>query len=614
MKGKNYGYREIGDYGVIGDLNSAALVSKYGSIDWLCYPRFDSPSVFAAILDPESGGRFTLSVKGRHEAQQSYLEDTNILRTLLTTKQGSLEVVDYMPCYLKNGDLEAFHEVHRRLRCIDGQVTVQMHYEPRFRYGLERSHVLIEEEGCLARGSKEWLSLATDMRLRQENGVSTANESLASGDERWMVLRWNDDYLRPVEEFRTAEKLEKTVAYWREWIRRCAYSGPWESLVRRSMLVLKLMVYEPTGAIIAAPTTSLPEVPGGHKNWDYRFSWLRDSAYVLSAFHRCGYTREERMYRHWIIRRLRGHTLDLESLQIMYGVEGDSELHESVLPQLRGYKGARPVRSGNAAYDQFQLDVYGSVIDALHFSYHRDRDMNDDVWRTVESIANFVAANWERPDSGIWELREVERRYVYSEAMAWVAMDRAVKIARRWGNRRRAEQWAVVRDQIYDKVVRDGFDKKLGSFVQFYGGNEVDGSLMILPLVGLIRGINPMFAGTLERIRQELGKGVLIKRFKERGPGEGAFLMLSYWMVEALIDAGRLEEARQTFEELTNYANHLGLYAEMVDPKNDRLLGNFPQAFTHMALVNAAWRLLMAEAGSEASRKDLAESAEQVEA
>ncbi len=593
MKSRKYGFQTIADYGLIGDLNSAALVSRHGSIDWLCFPRFDSASVFAAILDPQVGGRFTVSIKGRHKAEQSYVEDTNVLRSLLKTRGGSLEVVDYMPCYLKNEDVEAFHEVHRRLRCLDGSVVADVHYEPRFMYGLERSEMRADEEGCLARGSKEWLSLATDFRLQQDGGVCTAREPMVSGDERWMVLRWNDDYLRPVDEFRPSEKLEKTLAYWRGWIDRCAYDGRWAPLVRRSMLVLKLMVYEPTGAIVAAPTTSLPEVPRGQKNWDYRFSWLRDSAYVLSAFHRCGYTREERMYRHWIIRRLRGHTLDLESLQIMYGVEGDAELKEDVLPHLMGYEGAAPVRSGNAAYSQFQLDVYGSVIDALHFSYHRPEDMNDDIWRTVESIANFVAANWERPDSGIWERREMERRYVYSHIMAWVAMDRAVKIARRWGNRRRAEMWAEVRDRIYNRALTEGFDKELGSFVQFYGGKEVDGSLLITPLVGFLRGANPLFEGTLERIRRDLGDGVLVRRFKEDGPVEGAFLMLSFWMVEGLADAGRLEEAIALFEELTSYANHLGLFAEMVDPKTRTFLGNFPQAFTHMALVNAAWRIVM---------------------
>ncbi|MEE9237661.1 MAG: glycoside hydrolase family 15 protein [Thermoplasmata archaeon] len=593
--GESYEYRDIGDYGLIGDMNSAALVSRYGSIDWLCFPRFDSPSVFAAILDPQVGGRFTVSVRGRHEAEQSYVEDTNILRTLLTTNEGSLEVLDYMPCYLKDGELEAFHEVHRRLRCVEGKATAMVEYQPRFRYGMEGGEIWVREEGCLAKGSKEWLSMVTDLRLSQGDGTCTAEEPMTTGDERWMVLRWNDDYLRPVEEFRSAEKLEKTRSYWKEWISRCSFEGPWKPLVRRSMLALKLMVYEPTGAIIAAPTTSLPEIPEGGKNWDYRFSWLRDSAFVLSAFHRCGYTREERMYRHWIIRRLRGHTLDLENLQIMYGVEGDAELKETVLSHLRGYKGATPVRSGNAAHGQFQLDVYGSVIDALHFGYHTDRDMNDDVWRTVESIANFVALNWERPDSGIWELREVERKYVYSHIMAWVAMDRAVKIARRWGNQHMAEKWVEVRDQICEKVLKDGFDKELDSFVQYYSGKEVDASLLIIPLVGFLRGDDPLFLGTLERIEGELGNGPLIRRFKEEGPVEGAFLMLSFWLVECLVGAGKVEEAKEVFRELTQYANHLGLFSEMVDFDTKALLGNFPQAFTHMALVNAAWSLSAAE-------------------
>ncbi|MFQ5838632.1 MAG: glycoside hydrolase family 15 protein [Thermoplasmata archaeon] len=589
------GYCDIEDYGLIGDVNSAALVSKYGSIDWLCFPRFDSPSVFAALLDPEIGGRFAVCVEGEHEAHQAYIEDTNVLRTLLKTGDGSLEVVDYMPCYLKNEELEAFHEVHRRLRCMGGSVKAKILYQPRFGYGLGHTRLQVEDEGCLAQGLKEWLSLATDLPLRAGDGTCTAEEDLRGGDERWMVLRWNDDYLRPLEEFLPAEKLEKTVAFWRDWVNRCAFTGPLTPLVKRSMLALKLMTYEPTGAIIAAPTTSLPEIPKGTKNWDYRYSWLRDSAFVLSAFHTCGYTEEERRFRHWIIRRLRGHTLDPENLQIMYGVEGDSVLEEKVLSHLRGYRGAKPVRSGNAAYSQFQLDVYGSVIDALHFSYHTEEDMNDDLWRTVEALANFVAANWERPDSGIWELREVERNYVYSDVMAWVAMDRAVKIAQRWGNRRRAELWAKVRDEIREKVLQEGFDEELGSFVMYYGGREVDGSVLVMPLVGFLPGDDPRFLGSLERIRQELGNGPLVNRFREKGAREGAFLMLSFWMVDGLVAAGRLKEAREAFEEIVGYANHLGLFAEMLDPETKSFLGNFPQAFTHMALVNSAKKLMTAE-------------------
>ncbi len=591
-------YLEIGDYGLIGDMNSAALVSREGSIDWLCFPRFDSPSVFAAVLDAKMGGRFDVAVADLAATDQAYMEDTNLLRTRLRAGEGVLEVVDYMPCYLKNGDLEAFHEVHRRLRCEEGRVTARVRYEPRFRYGMEHAQLHVGDDGCLARGSREWMSLATDMRLEAAEGVARGEEPLEEGDERWLILRWADDYLRPCQEFRPAEKLEKTRAYWKEWINRCVFHGPWAPLVRRSLLVLKLMIYEPTGAIIAAPTTSLPEVPGGAKNWDYRFSWLRDSAYVLSAFHRCGYTKEERRYRHWLIRRLRGHTLDLEQLQIMYSVEGDAELREEILSHLRGYRGASPVRAGNAAYDQFQLDVYGSVIDALHFSYHTDADMNDDVWRTVESIANFVSANWARPDSGIWELREHERRYVHSHIMAWVAMDRAVKVARRWGNARRAEQWTEVRERIREHVLQVGFSEELNAFTQYYGGEEVDGSLLVIPLVGFLSGKDARFQGTLDRIRRDLGEGPLVRRFREKGPQEGSFLMLSYWMVEGMADAGRLEEAKSIFEKLQGYANHLGLFAEMADLETGRQLGNFPQAFTHMALVNAAWKLAKAEAGS----------------
>lgn len=590
-----YGYCPIEDYGVIGDMNSAALVSRFGSIDWLCFPRFDSPSVFAAVLDPGVGGRFGVSVADPVGTHQEYVEDTNLLRTVLQAERGRLEVVDCMPCYRKRWELEAFHEVHRRLRCLEGEVTVRVHFQPRFHYGTQPTEIWTEEGGCLARSPQEWLSLATDLPLTLGDGACGGEEPLAEGDERWLVLRWNDDFLRDVADFRPAEKLAKTEAFWREWANRCTYEGPFRDLVKRSLLVLKLMVYEPTGAIVAAPTTSLPEVPQGEKNWDYRFSWLRDAAFTLRAFHHCGYTEEERGYRHWVMRRLRGHTLDPGELQIMYGVEGDTNLAEEALPHLRGYRDARPVRVGNAAHKQFQLDTYGSDVDTMYLSYHTDEDMTDDVWRTVEALATFVARNWQRPDSGIWELRGQERHYTYSKVMAWVALDRAARIARRWGNAVRAAQWEGVRDQVRSDVLTRGYDEALGSFVQYYGGKEVDGSLLILPIVFFVEEGDVRFAKTLETVRQELCRGSLVWRFREEGPREGAFLMLSFWLVDALTRSGRLEEAREAFEEVAGYANHLGLFAEMVDPETGGFLGNFPQAFTHKALINAAVNLWQAK-------------------
>ncbi|MFQ6013300.1 MAG: glycoside hydrolase family 15 protein [Thermoplasmata archaeon] len=587
-------YRPIGDYGLIGDMNSAALVSRAGSIDWLCFPRFDSPSVFAAILDPEVGGRLEVSLPGA-KTEQAYLEDTNILRSTLRTEGGVLELVDYMPCYRKHWEFEAFHEVHRRLRCLAGEVTPRVYYEPRFGYGQEPTHLDVQEGGCLAQGELAWLSLSSDLPFRKEKEAATAEATLQAGDERWIILRWNEDFLRPVEEFLAAEKLEKTQAYWREWANRCTYEGPFHALVRRSLLALKLMIYEPTGAIIAAPTTSLPEVPGGPKNWDYRYSWLRDAAFALRAFHRCGYDQEERNYRYWVMRRLQGHTLHPEELQIMYGVEGDARLLERSLPHLRGYRLAQPVRVGNAAHDQHQLDMCGALIDALYLSYHTDEDMNDHVWRTVAGLADFVAANWEKPDYGIWELRGERRRYVYSQVMAWVALDRASRVGRRWGNPRRAERWEKIAEEIRAHVMEAAFDEKLNSFVQYEGSREVDGSLLLMPIVFFIDYDDPRWQGTLQRIRTELGEGAHIWRFKEEGPREGSFLMLSFWLADVLVHGGRIEEARETFEAVAAYANHVGLFAEMHDPKSEEFLGNFPQAFTHMALVNAAVNLYEAE-------------------
>jgi GH15 family glucan-1,4-alpha-glucosidase len=591
------GYLPISDYGLIGDMNSAALVSRGGSIDWLCFPRFDSPSVFAAILDPGRGGRLDVSVAGA-EANQAYLENTNVLRTVFTTEGGTLELVDFMPCYRKHHEFEAFHEVHRRLRCLEGTVTVQVAFDPRFGYSREETHVEVHEGGCLATGELTGLSLVSDIPFGAAEAGATAEVTLEEGEERWLILRWNEDFLRPLEEFLAAEKLEKTVEYWRTWTERCTYGGPFGDLVRRSLLALKLMIYEPTGAIVAAPTTSLPEVPGGPKNWDYRYSWLRDAAFALRAFHKCGYSEEERRYRHWVMRRLQGHTLHPEELQIMYGVEGDARLLERSLPHLRGYRGARPVRIGNAAHDQHQLDMCGALIDALYLSYHTDDDMNDHVWRTVAELAEFVADKWELPDYGIWELRGERRRYVYSQVMAWVALDRAARVARRWGNPGRAERWEGIAEEIRAHVLEAGFDEELNSFVQYEGAKEVDGSLLLMPIVFFIDENDPRWQGTLDRIRSQLGEGVHIWRFKEDGPREGSFLMLSFWLADVLIHGGHLEAGREVLRQVMAYANHVGLFAEMLDPEAEAFLGNFPQALTHMALVNAAVNLWEAETGT----------------
>ncbi|MEE9592552.1 MAG: glycoside hydrolase family 15 protein [Thermoplasmata archaeon] len=590
-------YLSIGDYGLIGDMNSAALVSREGSIDWLCFPRFDSPSVFAHILDPKRGGRLDVSVTGA-ETEQAYVEDTNVLRTVFKGPEGTLELVDFMPCYRKDYEYEAYHEVHRRLRCMDGKITLDVVFDPRFGYSREETRVEVHEGGCLAEGELTWLSLVSDIPFQEAKNGATAEVSLEEGEERWLILRWNEDSLRPLAEFLAAEKLEKTVDYWRGWTERCTYRGPFEDLVRRSLLALKLMIYEPTGAIVAAPTTSLPEIPGGPKNWDYRYSWLRDAAFALRAFHKCGYDEEERGYRHWVMRRLQGHTLHPEELQIMYGVEGDRRLLERSLPHLRGYRGAKPVRIGNAAHDQHQLDMCGALIDALYLSYRTDEDMNDHVWRTIAELAEFVAAKWEEPDYGIWELRGEKRRYIYSQVMAWVALDRAARVGRRWGNPRRAERWEDIAAEIRAHTLEVGFDKELNSFVQYEGAKEVDGSLLLMPIVYFIDENDPRWQGTLERIQSELGDGAHIWRLKDERPQEGSFLMLSFWLADVLIHGGHLEAGREALEQVMGYANHLGLFAEMWNPEAGEFLGNFPQALTHMALINAAHTLWDAETGT----------------
>lgn len=583
-------FTPIRDYGVIGDCRSLSLVSKRGSIDWCCFPKFDARSVFAAILDPVKGGRFSIRPSEKFEPFQTYIGDTNVLRERFTTDKGTCIVTELMPCYMVDDELQAFHEIHRLVECTGGEVELSMDFSPRMNFGQGDTSFEARPHGCLAWHDRESLSLSSDTPLVVSSTGATATPRLRQGEKALFVLRYNDDIVREPGLYRTEDKLRRTLQYWERWSSRITYKGRWRPAVTRSALALRLLVYSPSGTIIAAPTTSIPEVVGGHKNWDYRFSWLRDSAMTVWALCLVGHNKERWRYMRWIRRRLRGQVRHLENLKVLHGVEGDMTVAEKTLDHLSGYRGSRPVRIGNAAHDQFQLDTYGSLVDAIYFTHDEKREMTDDLWRMVQSISEFVSENWTKPDYSIWEVRGRTMHYTYSKVMCWVAMDRAVKIANIKADEARAMKWSEVRDSIREDIIENGVDKDLGCFIQAYGSQQLDGSLLAMPFVGFISAKDPTMARTIDLIRERLETDGLVFRFRDgtTQADDGAFIMCSFWLVECLALQGNIDQAVELFERILRTANHLGLLSEQVVPTTHEFLGNFPQGLSHISLIIAA--------------------------
>ncbi len=580
------------DYALIGDTQTAALVGKDGSIDWLCIPRFDSPACFAALLGEPGHGRWVMAPAGGvRSVSRRYSDHSLVLETDFETADGAVRVIDFMPPREPDPDVVGI------VRGLRGRVPMRMQLVIRFDYGSVVPWVrrLNGTLACIA--GPDGLCLRTPVETRGEDLTTVAEFWVSEGDRVPFVLTWYPSNEPPPREIEAERALEDTAVWWREWSSRCEYDGEWRDAVVRSLTVLKALTYGPTGGIVAAPTTSLPEQLGGVRNWDYRYCWLRDATFTLYALLTAGYTGEARAWRDWLLRAVAGDPADL---QIMYGPAGERRLPELPLDWLPGYEGSRPVRTGNAATEQLQLDVFGEVMDALHQARRAGIEAQEPAWALQRKLLEFLEDGWRQPDEGIWEVRGPRRDFTHSKVMAWVAFDRAVKAVERFDRVGPIDRWKRLRAEIHEEVCREGFDADRNAFVQFYGSDLLDASLLMIPLVGFLPAADPRVRGTIEAIERELCADGFVLRYPTSEetaavdglpPGEGAFLPCTFWLADCLSLLGRRDEARRVFDRLLAIRNDVGLLAEEYDTERRRLVGNFPQAFTHVGLVNTAYNL-----------------------
>lgn len=581
----------IEDYGLIGDTQTAALVGRDGSIDWLCMPRFDSGACFAGLLGTERHGRWLIAPRGQPNAtRRRYRDGTLILETEFETEEGTVRLIDFMP------PRERAPDVVRIVEGVSGRVPMEMQLVIRFDYGSIVPWVRRVDAALACIGGPDAICLRTPVETRGENLTTVAEFSVSKGERVPFTLTWFPSCDALPDEVEPERALKDAEAWWRGWSDRCRYAGDWRDAVLRSLTVLKAMTYAPTGGIVASATTSLPEQIGGVRNWDYRFCWLRDATFTLYSLIVAGYVDEARDWRDWLLRAVAG---DPSEIQIMYGPAGERRLTELELSWLPGYEGSRPVRIGNAAAAQLQLDVYGEVMDALFQARKAGLELMPTAWALQKKMLDYLESGWREPDEGIWEVRGPRRHFTHSKVMAWVAADRAVKAVETQGVDGPVDRWRRLRAEIHEEVCREGFDAERGSFVQYYGSNLLDASLLMIPLVGFLPAEDERVRGTLAATRRELCRDGFVMRYLEDEaadvdglpPGEGAFLLCTFWLADNLNLAGRAEEAREIFERLLGLRNDLGLFSEQYDPRKDRMVGNFPQAFSHIGLVNTAYNL-----------------------
>jgi GH15 family glucan-1,4-alpha-glucosidase len=582
----------IEDYALLGDLQTAALVGRHGSIDWLPFPRFDSSSCFGALLGGRENGRWLLAPAGaNHATSWCYRDDTLILETEWKTPSGRVRVIDFMP------PRETKPDIVRIVEGLDGSVQMRTELVIRFDYGSVVPWVRrLDDATILAVGGPDGLTLRTPVDLEPEEMTHTADFIVRAGERVPFVLTWFPSHEDLPQAVDAEDALADTEKFWRDWMNDCSYGGDYAGAVRTSLVVLKALTYLPTGGIIAAPTTSLPELIGGVRNWDYRYCWLRDATFSLYALMNAGYIDEARAWREWLLRAVAG---DPAKAQILYGVGGQRRIAEFELDWLAGYAGSKPVRIGNAAHEQFQLDVYGEVMDSLHQARVHGLDPDDHAWSLQRNIMDFLEGAWDKPDEGIWEVRGPRRHFTHSKVLAWVAFDRAVQAVERWDLRGPLDRWRQVRNEIHEEVCREAFNVELGSFTQAYGSRDLDASTLLIPLVGFLPAADPRVAGTINAIQRDLTRDGFVERYKVKEEnvvdglpgGEGVFLPCSFWLVDALLMQERDDEAKVLFERLLSIRNDLGLLSEEYDPAAKRLLGNYPQAFTHVGLVNSAYNL-----------------------
>lgn len=586
---------EIADYALIGDMETAALVGRDGSIDWLCFPRFDSPACFAALLGREDNGRWRIAPlsgwdSGAASTRRRYRGDTLVLETEWETPDGTARVIDFMPPRDEQPD------VMRIVEGLSGEVAMRSELRLRFDYGhiIPWVHHSAGQLGAIAGPDAMWLR--TPVETYGEDYTTLANFTVGPGQRIPFVLTWHPSHLETPPAADPDHEQTRTEEFWQEWAEQCAYDGKWREPVMRSLITLKALTYAPTGGIVAAPTTSLPEDIGGERNWDYRYCWIRDAAFTLEALLRSGYTESAKEWRRWLGRAVAGSPQDL---QIMYGVAGERRLTEFEADWLPGHEGSVPVRIGNGAAKQFQLDVYGELLDAIHLARRAGIPPSEPAWAIMRALADYVAEHWHEPDEGIWEIRGTRQQYVHSKVMAWVALDRAVRMAEMRGTGEQVDHWRAQRDAIHQEVCEKGYDAERSTFTQYYGSRTLDAALLLIPQVGFLPAHDERVVGTVDAVQRELQVDGLVLRYRAGGecsadplPGEeGAFLGCGFWLVDALHMLGREDEALNLFDYLLSLRNDVGLLSEMYDPRYGRLVGNMPQAFSHMPLVRTAYNL-----------------------
>jgi GH15 family glucan-1,4-alpha-glucosidase len=590
--------KTIADYALIGDCETAALVSRDGSIDWLCWPKFDSDACFAALLGTPDNGRWSIAPRTQScQVSRKYRPDTLILETRFETEQGAVTLIDFMPLRNHRSDLV------RLVVGESGRVTMAMELVIRFGYGCIVPWVTrLPDRTLRAVAGPDTVWLHTPVETHGENFKTVAEFTVSAGQTVPFSLIYSPSHLAPPQPSVPRQALAATQTFWRDWTARFAHDGQFQGLVTRSLITLKALTYAPTGGIVAAPTTSLPEWIGGVRNWDYRYCWLRDATLTLLAFMNAGYYEEATAWRAWLLRAVAGRP---EQAQIMYGISGERRLVEWTVPWLPGFRGSAPVRIGNSAHNQLQLDVFGEVMDALHQARRGGVGPTDDGWAVQIAFLKHLESAWTEPDESIWEVRSGRRHFTYSKVMAWVAFDRAIKSAEEYHLDGPIERWRELRTLIHADVCRKGFDRKQQSFVQSYASNELDASLLLLPVVGFLPPEDPRIIGTVEAIERRLMVDGFVRRYDTAlaadgmPPGEGVFLACSFWLVDAYVMLGRLDDAQALFKRLAAVCNDVGLLSEEYDPASGELLGNFPQAFSHVALVNSAFNLSRAAKPAE---------------
>jgi GH15 family glucan-1,4-alpha-glucosidase len=591
-------YLPIADHGLIGDLHSVALVGTDGTIDWYCSSGFDCPSVFASILDADRGGSFELAADTPAKTKQFYFPDTNVLVTRFFAEDGVGEVDDFMPITGDPRDVGR-HRLIRRIKCVRGSIPFRARIAPRFDYG-RQTHAVRRHAGQVFFESPELaLALTATVPVEHDAQDATSSFKLLEGEAAVFALDQVGDEVtprtcRPAE---AEEQLTATVDFWRRWLSASRYRGRWRETVHRSALTLKLLTYAPTGAIVAAPTTSLPEQIGGERNWDYRYLWVRDAAFCVYALLRLGFAGEAEAFMKFVHRHVTlGESCPSGPLQIMYGIDGRTDLPEEELTNLEGYEESAPVRIGNAAASQLQLDIYGALIDSIYLYDKWGQPISSGEWDAMCGVVDWVCDHWDQPDEGIWETRGGRKNFVYSRLMCWVAIERAIRMARQRGLPADLEQWGKARDAIYRQIMERGWSSTRRAFIQHYGEDVLDASVLMMPLAKFISPSDPKWLATLDALTTDLVSDSLVYRYDpEASPDglrgeEGTFSICSFWYVEALTRSGRIEEARLAFEKMLTYANHVGLYAEQISQTGEQQ-GNFPQAFTHLALISAAFNL-----------------------